>query len=86
MAVEGNSKLQIPKTRTLRKLLDDERENITLLWVPAHIERLGNETVVEETKTALEDNLLQELINWIKTEALKIRNKNKEQGKRSQMD
>jgi hypothetical protein len=78
MAVEGNLNSQNPKTRTLRKLLDDEGENITLLWVPAHIERPGNETVVEETKTALKDNRLQELINWIKTEALKIINKKQE--------
>jgi hypothetical protein len=47
--------------------VDDEGENITLLWVPAHMERPGNETVVEEI-------LLQELINWIKTEALNKKN------------
>jgi ribonuclease HI len=54
--------------------VDDEGENITLLWVPAHMERPGNETVVEEIKTALEENFLQELINWIKTEALNKKN------------
>jgi hypothetical protein len=38
MAVVGDINSKNPKTMSLRKLLDEEREKVTLLWVP---ERIG---------------------------------------------
>jgi ribonuclease HI len=75
MAVEGDINSKNPKTLSLRKLLDEEREKVTRLWVPGHIGIPGNEIADEVAKAALEDDLLatekyppQDLINWIKTE------------------
>jgi hypothetical protein len=39
MAVEGDINSKNPKTLSLRKLLDEEREKFTLLWVPGHRRR-----------------------------------------------
>jgi ribonuclease HI len=75
MAVEGDINSKNPKTLSLRKRLDEEREKVTLLWVPAHMGIPGNGIADEETKAVLEDDLLvrekyppQDLINWIKTD------------------
>jgi ribonuclease HI len=43
---------------SFRKLLDDEREKVTLLWVPGHIGISGNKISDESPKSALEDDLL----------------------------
>jgi hypothetical protein len=37
MVVEGIVNSKNPKTLSLRKLLDEEREKVTLLWVPGHM-------------------------------------------------
>jgi ribonuclease HI len=59
-----------PKTTSFRKLLDEESEKVTLLWVPGHMGIPGKEITDEEAKAALEDDLLaaekyspQDLIN-----------------------
>jgi hypothetical protein len=80
MAVDGNINSKNPKTLSLRKLLDEETEKVTLLWVPGHMGIPGNGIADEEAKATLEDVLLstekyppQDLINWIKTEDTKTR-------------
>jgi hypothetical protein len=42
MAVEGDINSKNPKTPSLRKLLDEDREKVTLLWVAGHMGIPGN--------------------------------------------
>jgi ribonuclease HI len=58
MAIEGDINSKNLKTLSLRKLLDEEIEKITLLWRPRHMGIRGNEIADEEAKAALEDDLL----------------------------
>jgi hypothetical protein len=37
MAKEGDIYSKNPKTLSLRKLLDEEREKVTILWVSGHM-------------------------------------------------
>jgi ribonuclease HI len=74
MAVEGG------RTLSLRRLLDEGSEKVTLLWVPSHMEIPGNEITEEEAKSAMENDLLattkyppKDLIYLIKTEDKKTR-------------
>jgi ribonuclease HI len=80
MAVEGDINSKNPKTLSLRKQLDEEREKVTLLWVPGHMGIPDNEIADEKAKSALQDDLLstkkyppQNVINWIKTENKKTK-------------
>jgi ribonuclease HI len=50
--------MAVPKTQTLIKLLNEEGEKITLLWVSGHMRVPGSEAADEEAKTAIIDNLL----------------------------
>jgi ribonuclease HI len=52
MAAEGDINSKNPNTLSLRKLLDEEREKVTILWVPGHMEIPGNE-IVEAKKQKL---------------------------------
>jgi ribonuclease HI len=77
-----------PKTLSLRKLLDEEREKVSFPWVPGHMRIPVNEIVDKEAKAALAGDILstkkyppQDLINWIKTEDKKTRKKEKQDGK-----
>jgi ribonuclease HI len=72
MAVKGDINSKNPKTLSLRRLLDEEREKVTLLWVPGHMGIPGNEIADEEAKAALQHDFLttkkyppQYLINWV---------------------
>jgi hypothetical protein len=58
MATEGDINSKNPNTLILRKLLDEDREKITLLWVPGHVRIPGNEIADEEAKSAQEGDLL----------------------------
>jgi ribonuclease HI len=58
MAIEGDFNSENPKTLSLRKLLEEERVKVTLLWVPGHTGIPGNEIAHEEAKAALENDLL----------------------------
>jgi ribonuclease HI len=46
------------QTLLLRKLLDEERGKVTLLWVPGHMRIPGNEIADKEATATLEDDLL----------------------------
>jgi hypothetical protein len=70
MAIEGDIKSKNPKKLSLRKLLDEIREKVTLLWVSGHMRIPGDEIANEDEKAALKDDFLspkkytpQDLIN-----------------------
>jgi ribonuclease HI len=61
-----------PKTRQIRKLLKQEGDKITLLWVPSHVGIQGNEKADSVAKEALDEQLdrtkeypPQDLTKWI---------------------
>jgi hypothetical protein len=75
------------------KLLDEEREKVTLLWVPGHMGIPGNEIADEEAKAALQHDFLttkkyppQYLIKWIKTEDKKTRKARWQNSDRDRME
>jgi hypothetical protein len=45
MSIEENDDKNTPKTRTLRKLLDEESVNVAPIWVPGYKWIAGNEQV-----------------------------------------
>jgi hypothetical protein len=60
--------------------MDPNKKQITLLWVPGHMNIPENEQVDEEAKAALDDDIQQneeyppeDLEKWLKTETTKIR-------------
>jgi ribonuclease HI len=57
-AINGNTNhTNNPKTIKLRKMMDRNRKQITLLWVPGHMGIPGNELADEEAKAALDDDI-----------------------------
>jgi ribonuclease HI len=59
MATENRTPTKNPKTRTMRKMLDNEGPRITLLWVPSHVGILGIEKadqVLDEDNSTTEIN------------------------------
>jgi ribonuclease HI len=74
-ATSGNNHTKILKTRKIRQLMDKQKGNVTLCWVPGHAGITGNEEVNEEAKRALEELItndkkypLEDLSGWIKTD------------------
>jgi ribonuclease HI len=79
-AINGNNHTKNPKTIKLREMMDLNRKQITLLWVPGHMSIPGKEQADEEAKAALDDDIQQneeyppkDLEKWLKTETTKIR-------------
>jgi ribonuclease HI len=46
-----------PKTQTIKKLLGQEGDKMTLLWVPSHVEIAENEELHKAAREALNENL-----------------------------
>jgi hypothetical protein len=57
MVVGDDINLKNPKTLSLRKLRDEEREEFTLLWLPGHMIIPANVIANEEATAALQDDL-----------------------------
>jgi ribonuclease HI len=81
-AINGNNHTKNPKTIKLREMMDRNRKQIALLWVPGHMGIPGNEQADEEAKAAMDDDIQQneeypskDLEKWLKTETTKIRKK-----------
>jgi hypothetical protein len=75
-AIREKSKIQNPKTIKLGEMMDRFKKQITLLWVPRHMDITGNKQADEEAKAAVdtnEDTPPKDLEKWLKTETKKIR-------------
>jgi hypothetical protein len=59
MAVEGHINSKNSKTQSLRKLLDEEKEKVTLLWVPGQIKSCPGRRSLSHRKipTTISDQL-----------------------------
>jgi hypothetical protein len=55
LTASGNIWTQNPKTRTIRRLIDDSRNYIKLIWIPSHVENGGNEAADQKAKEALNE-------------------------------
>jgi ribonuclease HI len=58
-AINGNNHTKNPKTIKLREMIDRNKKQITLVWVPGHIGIPGNEQADDEAKAALDDDIQQ---------------------------
>jgi ribonuclease HI len=75
LAAPGNRWIRNPKTRNIRKLIDDSRNQINLIWVPSHAGISGNEAADQAAKDALTEEIgiqepypPQDLVKWMKKE------------------
>jgi hypothetical protein len=57
MATSENNYTKNPKTRKVRQLMDKQKGNVTLCWVPRHVGITGNEEADEESKRALKESI-----------------------------
>jgi ribonuclease HI len=58
-AINGNNHTKNPETIKLREMMDRNEKQITLLWVPEHMDIPGNEQADDEAKAALDDDIQQ---------------------------
>jgi hypothetical protein len=79
MAMEGNGDTNNTKTQPLRKLLDEEGDNVSLIWVLLHKGIAGNEQADVRAKTALKNQLhptekisSHDLNKWVATKAKEL--------------
>jgi ribonuclease HI len=71
----GNRWTRNPKTRTIRKLVDNSVNRISLIWVTSHAGISGNEAADQAANDALTEEIdnretypPQDLIKWMKKE------------------
>jgi ribonuclease HI len=69
----GNRWTRNPKTRNIRRLLDNSRNHIKLIWVSSHVGIGRNEAADQAAKGALNEEIgnqepypLQDLMKWMK--------------------
>jgi ribonuclease HI len=74
LAASGNKWTRNPKTRNFRRLLDNSRNHIKLIWVPSHVGIGRNEAADQAAKDALNEEIgnqepypPQDLMKWMKT-------------------
>jgi hypothetical protein len=87
LAASGNRWTRNPKTRIIRKLIDNLRNRISLIWVPSHAGISGNEAAEQAAKNALTEEIdnqetfpPQDLIKWMKKEEAMYREQRWERG------
>jgi hypothetical protein len=87
LAASGNRWTRNPKTRNIRKLLDNSRDHITLIWVPSHVGIGGHEAADQAAKDALNEEIgnqepysPQDLMKCMKKEQFNNRQKRWERG------
>jgi hypothetical protein len=83
LAASGNKWM-----RNIRRLLDNSRNHIKLIWVPSHVGIGGNEAADQAAKDALNEEVgnqepypPQDLMKWMKKEEFNNRQKRWERGK-----
>jgi ribonuclease HI len=57
MIAESRTPTKSPMTQTIRKMLDQEKPRITLLWVFSHKKIPGNDKADQAAKEALDENI-----------------------------
>jgi ribonuclease HI len=57
LAASGNRWIRNPKTRIIRKLIDNLENRISLIWVPSHAGISGNEAADQAAKDALTEEI-----------------------------
>jgi ribonuclease HI len=56
-AINGSNHTKNPKRIKLREMMDRNKKQIRLLWVPGHMGIPGNEQADKEAKAALDDDI-----------------------------
>jgi ribonuclease HI len=67
----------------LREMMDRNEKQITLLWVPGHMDIPGNEQADEEAKAALDDDIQQNEESSPKRSQKMVKNRNDRDQKRA---
>jgi ribonuclease HI len=87
LAVSRNRWTWYPKKRNRRRLKDDSRNQIELIWVPIHVGIGGNEAADQAAQDALNEEIdyqepypPQDLMKWMKKEDLMKRQKGWKRG------
>jgi ribonuclease HI len=57
LAASGNRWTRNPKTRNIRRLINEPRNHIKLIWVPSHVEIGGYEAADQAAKDALYEEI-----------------------------